>query len=256
MQPAEAASAPEAMALMEQASVNGHPFHLLLIDLHMPGMDGFDLASQIRTSRNLSETVIMMLTSGEQRGDAARCRELGISMYLTKPVRREELRKAIATLLASQSQTRTTSDLSMLRDSARAPRSAVKSRSILLVEDNEVNQRVALRILEKEGHQVVVAANGREALMILNQQTFDVVLMDAQMPEMDGFATASAIRQNEKGSGKHIPIIATTAHAMVGDRERCLAAGMDGYISKPVNARDLLKLVDSLANPPQIAVNS
>jgi CheY-like chemotaxis protein len=165
-------------------------------------------------------------------------------------VRREELRKAITGLLANQQRRHGEDSVDAVPSPASPRRAAARSisRTILLTDDNVVNQRVALRILEREGHNVVIAGNGKEALAALDQQRFDVVLMDAQMPEMDGLETTAAIRQRERGTGKRTPIIAMTAHAMTGDRERCLAAGMDGYISKPVDARELLKLVESIAN--------
>jgi two-component system sensor histidine kinase/response regulator len=182
-----------------------------------------------------------MLTSGDRSDDIARCKQLGISAYLTKPVRRAELRAAIISALAVQSP-RAHAAASDAETSAQEVK-AGSSLRILLTEDNIVNQRVALRILEKAGHQVAIAKNGREALRLLSEQPFDLVLMDVQMPEMDGFEATAVIRGLEKRTGRHIPIIAMTAHAMAGDRERCLAAGMDGYISKPVTASAMLEQV-------------
>lgn len=246
MRPASAASGLEALSMLHQASERGDPFALVVSDVHMPGMDGFDLAARIRRSPQLSGAIIMMLTSGEQREDILRCRELGISLYLTKPVRRVDLRAAIAGALTGRA-----------RDVIRPLSPGARARSslrILLAEDNIVNQRIALRILEKEGHSVVVAGNGREALATLAGHSFDLILMDVQMPELDGFDTTAAIRDREKSTGAHIPILAMTAHAMNGDRERCLAAGMDAYISKPVNSQTLLDLVDTCC--PQVMAPS
>jgi two-component system, sensor histidine kinase and response regulator len=244
MKPSEAVGAQEALALLERASQRGQPFRLVVTDIHMPEMDGFDLANRIKSLPNLAGLAIIMLTSGENRGDIQRCRGLGVSAYLRKPARRAELRTAIERALIAPS-ART--------GESRAPRalsppgeSAIRTVSrILLAEDNVVNRRVAAKILEKGGHSVVVVSNGKEAIEALHRETFDIVLMDVQMPEMDGFEATRSIREEEAGGSAHIPIIAMTAHAMSGDRERCLAVGMDGYISKPIHADDLLNLIDN-----------
>jgi two-component system, sensor histidine kinase and response regulator len=241
MLPAPAASGPEALAHLRRGVQRGQPFSLVLTDVHMPDMDGFELAARIQESSELTKTVILMLTSGDRGDDIARCKLLGISTYLTKPVRRAELRAAIISALAGQ-RPRAHAATSDAGTSAQEVK-AGSSLRILLTEDNLVNQRVALRILEKAGHRVAIAENGRLALRLLSEQPFDLILMDVQMPEMDGFEATALIRALEKGKGRHIPIIAMTAHAMAGDRERCLAAGMDGYISKPVTASALLELV-------------
>jgi len=196
--------------------------------------------------------VILMLTSGDRGDDVARCRQLRISAYLTKPVRRAELRAAIILAIANQAQP---GELVVVpaSSSTSAPNHQPQPGSacrILLTEDNAVNQRVALRILEKAGHIVAVAETGKVALRLLKEQSFDLILMDVQMPEMDGFEATAVIREKEKRTGRHIPIIAMTAHAMTGDRERCLAAGMDGYISKPVIASALLELVSKHSRRP------
>jgi two-component system sensor histidine kinase/response regulator len=185
--------------------------------------------------------VILMLTSGEKRGDLKRCHELGVSNYLTKPIRRAELRAALLKALETPSNASASEPIP--RPRALELTSAAASR-ILLVEDNPVNQRLAMRILEKAGHNVIIAGNGRDALTALQQGTFDLVLMDGQMPDMDGFETTKAIRGGHGGDDQAIPIIGITAYAMVGDRERCLEAGMDGYISKPIRAGDLLRLIE------------
>jgi signal transduction histidine kinase/CheY-like chemotaxis protein len=244
MRPTPASGAQEALSLLENASGRGLPFALVLTDAHMPEMDGFELAARIKRSHKLTDAVIMMLTSGEQTGDAARCRQLGVAAYLTKPVRRAELYSAISQVLAKRvhRKKQVQPEPLLTLNALRAATSASKLR-ILLTEDNAVNQRVALRILEKDGHTVSVANNGNEALKALEQREFDLVLMDVQMPEMDGLEATAAVRRREEHTGARIPIIAMTAHAMAGDRERCLAAGMDGYISKPIHARELLELV-------------
>jgi two-component system sensor histidine kinase/response regulator len=229
---------------MRRGVQRGQPFSLVLTDVHMPEMDGFELAKRIQDSPGLPKAVILMLTSGDRGDDIGRCRKLGVSAYLTKPVRRSELRAAITTAIARQGS---------LEERAAPPAgtSNLKPKNypgpkfhILLVEDNAVNQRLALRILEKAGHSVVIAENGRLALKMLEEQVFNLILMDMQMPEMDGLEASAHIREKEKRTGQHIPIVAMTAHALAGDLERCLQAGMDNYISKPIAASRLLDLVE------------
>jgi CheY-like chemotaxis protein len=229
MDPTTAASAQEALSHMQRMAARGCPFALVVADVHMPGMDGFDLAARVKDTPGLADAVIMMLTPGEKGGDLERCREMGVAGYLVKPVRKAELRAAIVNALRER-------PLSRHGSTREAPRS-----HILVAENDVGNQRVASRILEKAGHSVVIVETGTEALAMLKRHTFDLVLMDIQMPEMDGFEAAAAIRKSESG---HIPIIAITALAMPGDRERCLAAGMDDYISKPIRAFDLLRVVE------------
>jgi CheY-like chemotaxis protein len=244
MRPTAAASAQEAISMMRSAADRGHGFPLIVTDVHMPGMDGFQLAEQIKRSENLTDAVILMLTSGEQRGDLTRCRELGVSNYLTKPVRRAELRAAILRALSGQAGAlagRTGAPLSESQGLRKTD--ATVALHILLAEDNRVNQRVAVSILEKAGHRVTVANNGREALDQWSEQAFDLILMDVQMPEIDGLEATALIRAREGKTAEHIPIIALTAHAMKGDQERCLAAGMNAYLSKPIHARQLIELV-------------
>jgi two-component system, sensor histidine kinase and response regulator len=239
----------EALALLRQASERGDPFTPVLTDCHMPDMDGFELARRIKSSSHLAKAVVMMLSSGMQAGDAKRCRELGISIHVTKPVGRAELKAAMLEAMMGRKR--------MADPQADAPKIAAAARpgnefamDILLAEDNVVNQLVALRILEKEGHRVVVANNGAEALKALDRHDFDAVLMDVQMPEMGGFEATTKIRERERRSGAHIPIIAMTAHAMREDRERCLEAGMDDYISKPIRTSDLIELIAKYRRQP------
>jgi CheY-like chemotaxis protein len=241
MRPSAAASGDEAIQLLQQASENRDPFSLLVTDVHMPEMDGFELVARAKAEMNAAQATVLMLTSGESYGDAKKCHDMGVEVYLTKPVARADLRTGVAEALGlaakRQEQPRpATPDLPAIR--------AGSGLRILLAEDNLVNQRLALRILEKESFDVVVADNGREALKALLESEFDLVLMDVQMPEMDGFEAAAAIRKAELATKNHLPIIAMTAHAMSGDRERCLAAGMDDYVSKPINARSLLKVIE------------
>jgi CheY-like chemotaxis protein len=204
-------------------------------------MDGFALVEEIRRRPELATATIMMLTSAGHRGDAARCKELGVSAYLLKPIRQSELREAVARVLGAQAPKGAIPLVTRysLQD-AREPGTSLK---VLLAEDNAVNQRLAVRLLEKRGHQVVVAGNGREALEAMRKERFDLVLMDIQMPEMDGFEATAAIREDEKYSGEHRPVIALTAHAMKGDREQCLAHGMDGYLTKPIRPQELEEIL-------------
>ena len=247
MLPAPAASGPEALAHMRRGVQRGQPFSLVLTDVHMPEMDGFELVKRIHDSPELAQAVILMLTSGDRGDDIARCRKLGVSSYLTKPVRRAELRAAIVAAIASEAPP---GARAVVRGSESPREQASAPCRILLAEDNAVNQRVALRILEKAGHGVTIAENGRVALRLLEEQRFDLILMDVQMPEMDGFEATAHIREREKRVGGHIPIVAMTAHAMTGDRERCLQGGMDGYLSKPIAAAGLLEMVERFGGRP------
>ncbi|HEU5335062.1 MAG TPA: response regulator [Terriglobales bacterium] len=248
MRSAATHSGETALQMMKAARRDGSSFRLLLLDCRMPGMDGFTLASRIHEDPELSGTIVMMLTSDGQRGDAARCRELGISVYLVKPVQKKELLQAIRAALgapAASPAIRTADDQTVTRHTLREARSRLR---ILVAEDNPVNQSLILRLLQKLGHAPVLAANGREALTTLRAQTFDLVFMDVQMPELDGFATTAEIRRREQ-AGAHLPIVAMTAHALKGDRERCLAAGMDGYIPKPVNFELVQQEIERLCGP-------
>jgi two-component system, sensor histidine kinase and response regulator len=232
MQPQVAADGLAALSLLQDARTAARPFHLVLTDGNMPGMDGFDLTMRIQKDPGLAQTSILMLTSDRQQGDRLRCRELGITEYLVKPIRQAELRDAILRTLKP--------DLEW--DNAQEATAAFgtsTSLRILLAEDNVINQKLASRILENCGHSVTIVKNGQELLTALDEQTFDVILMDIQMPEMGGFEATAEIRKREFGSGVHIPIVAMTAHAMQGDRERCLDAGMDDYICKPLTSAEL-----------------
>jgi len=233
----------EALAQLGAARETGGPYGLVLMDMHMPGMDGFTLAERIREKPELSTATIMMLTSAGHRGDAARCQELGVSAYLLKPIRQSELREAIALVLGAKEQKGAIPLIT--RYSLHDEREPSASLRILLAEDNLVNQRLATRLLEKRGHSVVVAANGRETVTAFERESFDLILMDLQMPEMDGFEATTVIREKEKATGSHLPIVALTAHAMKGDREKCLAGGMDGYLTKPIRPQELDELLES-----------
>jgi PAS domain S-box-containing protein len=243
LNPVLAESARKAMSRLEEALGAGLPFPLVLVDANMPEMDGFALVEQIRRNPGLAGAIIMMLSSASHSGDAARCRELGVARYLTKPIGQSELLDAI--LLAVGSKVQAVAPAS--RPSIDQPlREGLRRLRILLAEDNHVNQMLAVRLLEKRGHRVQVVGDGREALEKLKAADFDLVLMDVQMPVMGGFEATAAVREMEKGTGKHIPIVALTAGAMKGDRERCLAAGMDGYIGKPIRSEELFEQIEAL----------
>ena len=235
------AAGEDALTALSSALEAEEPFRLVLTDMHMPKMDGFGLIERIRQNPKLSAAIIMMLTSAGHRGDALRCQDLGVSAYLLKPIRQSELREAIARVLGAQEQKGAIPLITRYSLADSVERTALR---VLVAEDNAVNQRLASRMLEKRGHRVTLTANGLEAVEALANGHFDLVLMDIQMPEMDGFEATAAIRTREKRDGTHVPIIALTANAMKGDRERCLAAGMDGYLSKPIVPRELDELLD------------
>jgi two-component system, sensor histidine kinase and response regulator len=242
MRPTAASDGMSALKLLKDAAAAGSPFALLVADCHMPDFDGFMLVEQIHKLPELSSLTTIMLTSGGQRDDGLRCKQLGIAAYLIKPVLQADLQAALLDVLASRSGTKA-SPKQTTRHAWRESRLPLR---ILLAEDNVVNQKLASRILENQGHKVVVAGDGAQALRTLEQESFDLVLMDAQMPVMDGFETTAAIRRLEQATRAHMPIIAMTAHAMVGDRQRCLQAGMDGYIAKPVHAHELFETIESV----------
>jgi CheY-like chemotaxis protein len=244
MKPAMADSAAEALRQLQAAAGTDAAFKLALLDCHMPEVDGFTLVEQMQRVSAFAGTATLMLTSAGQRGDAARCRELGIAAYLTKPVSQVQLIDAMRLALGRKSESATPPGL-ITRHSLPANPTELR---ILLAEDNLVNQKVACRMLEKEQHSVVIVGNGCEVLQALERHSFDLILMDLQMPEMDGLQATAAIRDQERSRGGHIPIIALTARAMAGDRERCIAAGMDGYASKPIRLADLMSEIKRLAS--------
>ena len=222
------------------------PYGLIISDVRMPEMDGFQFIGHIRERQDLTSAIIVMLSSARHRGDAERFKNLGVAALLLKPIRQSELRTAIARILGfadSQGGTAPPAAQSAPADAAQPARAM----RILLTEDNAVNQRLATRLLEKRGHQVVVAGNGREALAALQKDTFDLILMDIQMPEMDGMEATGKIREKEALAGGHVPIVALTAHAMKGDQEQCLAAGMDDYLAKPIRPQELDELLAKFA---------
>jgi two-component system sensor histidine kinase/response regulator len=245
MNPTASADGETALVELSAAYNASEPFGLILTDMHMPKMDGFGLVEQIKKRPELSTSTIMMLTSGSQRGDAARCEELGIAAYLQKPVRQMELREAIARALSARERTE---NVPLITRYSQGDTGTKKSLQILLAEDNPVNQKLALRLLEKRGHQVLVASNGKQALAQMYARPFDLVLMDVQMPEMDGLEATKLLREREKSSGHHQAVVAMTALVMKGDRERCIEAGMDNYLSKPIRSQELDDMLDGFMN--------
>jgi CheY-like chemotaxis protein len=242
MRVSAAAGAQAALALAQAAAEAGAPFPLVITDAHMPERDGFELAEDLRRNPRCSGAAIVMLTSASESRDPARCRALGLAAHLIKPVSALELRQLICRALEGQADEPT--ELAADSPGTRCPGA---SRKILLAEDNTINQVVAVRLLERRGHRVTVAASGREAVAAWQREPFDLVLMDVQMPEMDGFEATAAIRGAEAGTGRRLPIFALTAHAMKGDAERCRDAGMDGHLAKPIRPADLYAVVDGCA---------
>ncbi len=244
MRPTLAENGPAALVALARAANAGEPFPLLLSDVHMPEMDGFALLERVKNSPGGAASTVLMLSSSGPSADAARCRELGVAAHLTKPIKQSDLLEAILQAL------RLGFERPRLGPTGSSQAEGGRALRILLVEDNLINQRLAAIVLERAGHEVVVAGNGKEALAVLASgegwPAFDLVLMDVQMPEMDGYEATASIREKERASGGHLPILAMTAYAMKGDRERCLEAGMDGYLAKPVHEPDLWRAIGEL----------
>jgi signal transduction histidine kinase/CheY-like chemotaxis protein len=242
MRPHSTAGGQEALAALWAAHGKGDPFTLILTDMHMPEQDGFQLIEIIRQSKELTAPTIIMLSSAGHGGDVNRCRELGVAAYLLKPIRESELRDAVARVVGGWCGDKPR----MLAAPRRSPTiidGVGVQLNVLVAEDNPVNQKLAMRLLEKRGHWAALAANGQEVLSLLSKNCFDLILMDVQMPVMDGVEATLAIRREEEISGRHLPIYAITANAMKGDRERYLAAGMDGYLAKPIRPMELDQLL-------------
>jgi len=244
----EATGATVGLEALHRAAERGVGYDLVILDAQMPDQDGFEVATAIRADRQLASTRLLMLTSAGQRGDGERCRALGIDGYLSKPVSRSELIDALAAVFAGP-QTTGTSEL-VTRHTMAESRPSLR---VLLAEDTAMNQQVAVALLVKRGHQVDVVSNGREAVEAVARRAYDVVLMDLQMPEMDGFEATRAIRALPGGGD--LPIIALTAHALSGQREDCLARGMTGYLTKPFKGHELFALIEGRpARPADAAV--
>jgi len=257
LSPTLTSTASEAFVALRAAKDQNQPFSLCLIDERMPDLDGFDFCRVLRQTGDQT-AVVMMLSSAASRQDALRSRELSIATHVTKPISQRELIAAVnaaarATEPPAAPQAAVTSAAAQpaVTPSAPAPVSkpAASGLHILVAEDNEVNQELMEYVLKRDGHKVTVASDGQQVLASLKNSTFDVILMDAQMPRLDGLETTAVIRRQESSTGQHIPIIAITAHALQGDREKCLAAGMDEYLAKPVKSGKLLQVVRSLTSP-------
>ncbi len=242
MKPTVTEAGPTALAAMEKAYKEGSPFDLVITDCMMPEMDGFELAERINNTPRLATSTVIMLTSTGERGDGSRCVKLGIAAYLMKPIKQSELFFTICKVLQKTSPGADRTSL-ITRHTIRESKRRLH---ILLAEDNLVNQKLAVKILERMGHSVSVAANGKRAIEALENGEFDLVLMDVQMPEMDGLEATRLIRESEKTTGSHVPIMAMTAYAMKEDEARCLEAGMDGYISKPIDTQGLFETIENL----------
>jgi len=233
-----------AFSMMQQAQASGNPYRLVLLDALMPEMDGFEVMQRIRADKGLRGAVVMMLSAGNLAQDAVRCRKLGVDRYLLKPVMQTELLNAILVTLGVKS------DRAPVGAASPSGPDPLAGRRILVAEDHPVNRKLVKKLLEKRGLIPVLAANGSEVLEALDSNTFDLILMDVQMPVMDGLQATVAIREREKGTGRRVPILAMTAHAMKQDRERCLEAGMDAYVSKPVSPADLYREIEELLLAP------
>ena len=234
-----------ALSTMEKARDAGEPFALVMIDLDQAEVDGLAMVEKIKTHPHFSHVAIIMVSSTGQRGDAARCRERGVAAYLIKPIEETDFLNALAAVLGPSPQRGERAPL-ITRHTLQKDKTALK---VLLAEDNVINQKLVVHMLEKCGHQVVVVADGKEAIKAVETQPFDCILMDVQMPLMDGLQVTSLIREKEKVSGAHMPIIALTAHAMKDYQERCFNAGMDGYVLKPINAKQLFEVIENLIAP-------
>ena len=246
MTPRVVSGGQEALQVLADMAESGERVDLMLIDAQMPGMDGFELVRQIGDRADLTGNMIMMLTSSARYDHSRRCCELGVAACLTKPIARIDLHAAICVALDAETPPSMPSGQSREADHSR-----VRPRKVLLAEDNIVNQRVAVGLLSRRGHQVTVVANGHEAVDAVARDQFDIVLMDLQMPVMGGLEATKAIREGERGaSSQRVRIVAVTAHAMSGDRERCLAAGMDGYLAKPTESHALLAEVEGPGDGP------
>jgi CheY-like chemotaxis protein len=243
-----AESGAHALELLEAAQRAGQPFSLVLLDSQMPGVDGFHVAQRIHDNPRLAGSVILMLSADRHLLDSTRCRDLGVKWFLAKPIGQSELLDTILMALGIRvAQERLLEIAEPVQESPKG-----RTHKILLTEDNPVNQKLAIRLLEKAGHRVTVANNGREAVRAwenMGSPGYELILMDIQMPEMDGLEATAAIREREKSIGKHIPIIAMTANAMRGDKERYMAGGMDGYVSKPILPRSLHAEIERCLDP-------
>jgi CheY-like chemotaxis protein len=237
--PSEAADGSSALKELEKAKEKGNPYQLILLDKIMPDLDGFEVTEKIRQTKEYSHIPIILLSSSEEKGNRKRAKELGISNVLLKPIKRSKLYDSFIKSLMSQRSKDETQERPKIESRLKG-----KSLKILLAEDNLINQKLVKKLLEKQGWQVTVANNGVEAVEWVGKDGFDLVLMDVQMPEMDGLEATKRIREQEKQTKKHIPIIALTAHAFEEDRKECLEIGMDAYTTKPIKVRELMGIIE------------
>jgi signal transduction histidine kinase/DNA-binding response OmpR family regulator len=240
MRPTTVASGAAARAELERAAARGEPYPLLILDASMPAPDGFELVGWTRGRRDQTAPAVLLLSSPDRSGDIARCRELGVAAYLAKPPKPSDLLETLQAIM-----TRGAAGAPQRREEEEMPRTG-RPLHVLLAEDSVVNQKLVVTLLSRAGHKVSVATNGQEALDAIERGSFDVVLMDVQMPVMGGFEATGILRERERGTGRHLPVVATTAHAMKGDRETCEAAGMDAYISKPIQPLELYRVLARL----------
>jgi CheY-like chemotaxis protein len=237
MRPTLAESGTQGLDELTSAYEAGDPYALIITDMHMPQMDGYGFIERVRSGSVTPSCPIIILSSAGYRGDAARCQELQVYFRLKKPARQSDLRDAVVRSLHAQpGNGQPEGAAASVAETAKPPISSLR---VLLAEDNHVNQRLGMRLLEKRGHKVTLASNGREAVEAVQEAAFDLVLMDVQMPEMDGIEATLAIRAREARVGGRQHIVALTAHAMKGDEIRCYEAGMDGYLSKPIDPEEL-----------------
>ena len=246
----------EGIALVMRHNEQRTPYDMILLDVHMPNMDGFTFAELVKAHIDLEKTTIMMLTSVGTRGDIARCHELGISSYLVKPVKKYDLFEAMSVTSSRGGHGKLSAGrrpAEVAKAEPGLPLAQADSVNVLLVEDNYVNVKLTTTLLKNRGWNVATASNGLKALIALEKNSFDIILMDVQMPQMDGMEATRRIRMQEKERGGHVPIVAMTAYAMREDRDRCLQAGMDDYVSKPINSKELFAVMERLLglNPPK-----
>jgi CheY-like chemotaxis protein len=242
MRATPAEDARTAIEELESAKARGQAFGVVVVDVHLPDEDGFAFTTSLREREDLAETPVIFVSSAKTSEEARRGRALGVESYLVKPVKPSSLLDALVSAVGVRFRA---AERDLVAHRGREPRRPLR---ILLVEDNEMNQKVATHTLQKWRHHVTVAGNGLEAIGQLQSAAFDLILMDIQMPGMDGFQTTAAIRESESGSGRHTPIIAMTARAMQKDRDECLAAGMEGYVSKPINTAQLFDAIESVTH--------
>ncbi|HZZ78976.1 MAG TPA: response regulator [Gemmataceae bacterium] len=251
MSPTCAVDGLHGLAELRRAANAGQPYALVLMDVMMPNMDGFSAIDEMRYDPNLANASVMMLSSADRSHDVARCRDLGVAAYLVKPVQQADLVQAIFKAIGTGSRLSAHGNAFASGDNV-----AIAPLKLLLAEDNEVNRMLAIKTLQKRGHTVISAENGLEAVAAWEKEPFDAILMDVQMPDMDGLEATTVIRNKEQETGKHVPIVALTAHAMSGDRERFLAAGMDAFVAKPLRPAELMIALGSVTQNGMRVANS